>query len=39
MSDFMIHENKIRSLILIIIYIGINRRKSTTILHFKIIFL
>lgn len=38
MSDFMIRENKIRSLILIIIYVGTNRRKSTTILHFKIIF-
>ena len=38
LSNFMIHENKIRSLILIIIYVGTNRRKSTTILNFKIIF-
>ena len=38
MSNFIIHENKIRSLILIIIYVGTNRRKSTTILNFKIIF-
>ena len=30
----MIHENKIRSLILIIIYVGTNRRKNTTTLNF-----
>ena len=27
MSNFIIHENKIRSLILIIIYVGTNRKK------------
>ena len=37
-ANFIIHDNKIRCLILIMIYVGPNRRKSTTILNFKIIF-